>query len=641
MVLVAVNLAIALVVVSHYGQSTDERNNIEFARQTLLSYAHPEQPYLDPLREDKGPFYLMLWFGVGEWLGRTVPPWELVDGRHFVNFLAFQLAVISIYALSVKLVPPLPALAATLLFETQPLFWGHAFINQKDSPFMALFAASVALGLAMADRLGQPPSEGPPARGEGRRPAFRLIAAEAWRRDPARGFKAVALFFVLALVVPTTRILLEGPIRAATDRLVRSAYRGEAWTPINQVFRRLAENAAAVDPAAYVQRTDRLVDLGTLLLSVVMLVVAASIVWRTWTGSRGIGRAFVRDLWEGIATPLPRILFPAAMVLGMTIAVRSVGLYAGLLAVGYAVARGGPRVIVPLAIYVGAAGLVAILLWPQLWLDPAAMFAGSLSRTLQFPGVHQTLFEGVALASDDLPRWYLPELMAIQYTLPGIFFILIGLWVAVRRVRRCDPKTGRLAVLLLWLLAPFLAAVVFRSPIYNYTRQVLFMMPPLFVLTALSIDPVLRAVRAKGAAAAMVAVLIAPGVWAIANLHPYEYGYFNELVGGVRGAYGRFMSDYWCTSFREAMRYVNDVAPPSARVAVSGAEGSAVPFARGDLVLKDESEIELDPSFRPVLVLACNWATVDPDFFPQAPVLYAVERAGVPLAVVKQLGPLE
>jgi len=146
--LVAANLLVGFLLAPHYGQSTDEAANLLFAQGSLASYQHPEDPYLDPVREDKGPFYLMVWLELGQAFDRAVAGWEFVDGRHFVNFLAFQLALVSVYALAIRFVKPTVALAATLLFETQPVLFGHAFINQKDSPFMAFFAATMALGVS-------------------------------------------------------------------------------------------------------------------------------------------------------------------------------------------------------------------------------------------------------------------------------------------------------------------------------------------------------------------------------------------------------------------------------------------------------------------------------------------------------------
>ncbi len=36
------------------------------------------------------------------------------------------------------------------------------------------------------------------------------------------------------------------------------------------------------------------------------------------------------------------------------------------------------------------------------------------------------------------------------------------------------------------------------------------------------------------------------------ELHPYQYAYFNNLVGGVRAADSRYMLDYWGLSFKQA-----------------------------------------------------------------------------------------
>jgi hypothetical protein len=42
------------------------------------------------------------------------------------------------------------------------------------------------------------------------------------------------------------------------------------------------------------------------------------------------------------------------------------------------------------------------------------------------------------------------------------------------------------------------------------------------------------------------------------RLHPYQYTYFNEIAGGVRGADGRYMRDYWGLSFKQAAQALRD-----------------------------------------------------------------------------------
>jgi hypothetical protein len=394
-----------------------------------------------------------------------------------------------------------------------------------------------------------------------------------------------------------------------------------------------------VAPEAYVLRAVRLTNLATAAASIALLLIAIVVGTRLWPGAR---RRFwptvVRELRDGARTAVPWVVLPAAVVLGMGLAVRSMTVFAAGLVLFYGIARAGPRTALLMALYAGGAGLVAYLLWPQLWGSPVAMITGSLDRTLQFPQPHRTFFEGVVLLSNSMPRTYLPHTVAIQLTLPALALILPGMALMTRSAMDRGVKASLAGVLLLWPIVPFLAVVVFRVPIYNYFRHVLFIMPPLFVAAALAMERGWSLVRRPQWLAPLLAVaILLPGLAAIVRLHPYEYGYFNEFVGGVRGIRGRFIPDYWCTSLREAMEYVNDHAPPSAGIAVTGPESSALAFAREDLRVRDDAEIASDADFQPWAIVMCNLATVNPAFFPDAPVLLTVERDGVPLAVVKLL----
>ena len=51
--------------------------------------------------------------------------------------------------------------------------------------------------------------------------------------------------------------------------------------------------------------------------------------------------------------------------------------------------------------------------------------------------------------------------------------------------------------------------------------------------------------------------------------------------------------------------------------------------------LRDAGEIGTNDKFRPALIVGCSWATVNPGFFPNAPLRWSVQRDGVPLAIVK------
>jgi hypothetical protein len=90
--------------------------------------------------------------------------------------------------------------------------------------------------------------------------------------------------------------------------------------------------------------------------------------------------------------------------------------------------------------------------------------------------------------------------------------------------------------------------------------------------------------------------------------------------------------DYFCTSYREAMAYVNEVAAPGDQVMVMGPLRPAMAFARADLeVLRNEGD-------RPVggvdfLVTCYRWLGKDwAD--PRMKLVYRVGAEGATLAEV-------
>jgi hypothetical protein len=130
--------------------------------------------------------------------------------------------------------------------------------------------------------------------------------------------------------------------------------------------------------------------------------------------------------------------------------------------------------------------------------------------------------------------------------------------------------------------------------------------------------------------AGLIVVALAPGIVGIVRLHPYEYIYYNELVGGVRGAEGRFDLDYWCTSFREGIAVINQVAESEDHVALVPSFSTASPFTREDLELVGGREEPSTLDF----ALACRRGVGPPSPFPDMEAIYEVRVDGALLAVV-------
>ncbi len=72
---------------------------------------------------------------------------------HLINFLTYVLGIYFFYGLSLRFVHQAAAVVTAAFFATQPLLWGHAFINPKDMPFMVFVLGAVWLGFRMVDRL--------------------------------------------------------------------------------------------------------------------------------------------------------------------------------------------------------------------------------------------------------------------------------------------------------------------------------------------------------------------------------------------------------------------------------------------------------------------------------------------------------
>jgi hypothetical protein len=627
--LIAVNLALGAVLAPHYGQNTDELAEASYGEASLQSYLAPREGFRGPLLEAKGPFYFMIWVSAAAILDEVVPGWSVVDARHFVNFLVFQGAIVAVYLLSLRKARPSVAFAAALLFESQPLLFGHAFVNQKDSTFMAFFAVAIVMGLSGVDRfVRQKGSDRPPSAKPQR---LTFDGMKGWPQAFWSGVhfpsgQRTAIVAALACGILIGRALLDDPLRVWIARALNAIYSGTSWPPLNRLFLRLAENAATVPVSDYVTKAIGMLDLMVAWTSVGLLVLALWMSRSTWGPT---ARRFSREVL-GFAGP-------AAFLLGMTVAIRTAGLFGGLMVAGYAWHQGRRRSVPFLLAYGVVGGIVAFALWPQLWGGPLEFLRASVESSLQFPDEHEVLFRGQLLLSSGLPRTFLPWLTASQFTLPAVLLLILALplnmWIASRPAR----SEIFLWIVLSWFLLPFIAVIAFRLPIYNNFRHLLFLVPPLFVLGAVALERFLQ-VRGRFAwlVPALTVTMLVPGVVGIVRLHPYEYIYYNELVGGVRGAYGAYELDYWCTSYREAARAVNAIAPAGSTIAVWGPVSAASPFLRPDLTPQHLPSSQVQTPTPGSLAMGCSWATIADDFLPSYETAWTVEREGVSLALVKR-----
>jgi hypothetical protein len=357
------------------------------------------------------------------------------------------------------------------------------------------------------------------------------------------------------------------------------------------------------------------------------------------------------------ATPAGALIF--AVGLGLSIGSRILGFMSGIYAlVAFALlfrleawtkglnraAKRAGLFIFSLLLGLLLAYLIMGMVWPWAILQPLNPFraVGYFSHFFEKPW--DELFEGALVPVPDMPRSYVPTLFALQ--MPEIFLLLGlgGIALALYGVIRRDLPPRRRAILLLVLLAaifPIALTVALRPAMYNGIRHFIYVLPPFAVLGGLSGAWLFEALERRsrlGAtiAAAVFAIGIALPVTEIARLHPYEYTYFNRMAGGVAGARGRYMLDYWGLSFKQASQALEAklaqgyAAKPAGRrwkLAVCG------PHRSPQVELGPDFETTLDPK-------GADFAMMLGEFYCKtfdAPLIAEVVRDGIVYARVYDL----
>lgn len=586
--LIAAVVAVGLVITPHYGESWDERQFYKYADSALGAYSTWPQSGFVPLTgntyDNYGPAYVMFTALAARLLGNVLP-WSISDLRHLVYFFTFVVGLWALYGLSRRWLGRTAALGVTLLFGTQPVIWGHAFISPKDIPFLAFVILTLLLGFGWVDRMaGEPDGSAPAA------PRQLILLTGIW------------------LVLVLASILITPVVHAWIDSLVRAAAAGQ-----QNIIAGLASDIRTADPGIYVVKYFVLF----LRLRAVWIIgstVVVGFIWRRIPGS-------LRFLAS---------IAPAGLVMGFATSIRVLGPLAGLIVAAYAVRRLGRQALVPLLVY-GLLGLFAMYVtWPYLWPDPLGHLVESVRVMSQYPWKGNVLFDGIQYASTELPRSYLPVLLAIQLTETAWLSILVGAVIGLLAVLRQRGGYAIPLLALVWFVLPFLGFVITRAPLYDNFRQVLFILPPLFMLAG----PAFEAIPRRYIQIALITLTILPGVIAGMRLHPYEYIYYNRFIGGVHGAFRRFELDYWGTSFREAAAYLDEAAPPNATIWVEGPTHLLQAYARPDL--KIYSTYESERASRYDYIVALTRFDLDLQAYPDAPIDHVVERDGALLSVIKK-----
>lgn len=203
--------------------------------------------------------------------------------------------------------------------------------------------------------------------------------------------------------------------------------------------------------------------------------------------------------------------------------------------------------------------------WPWAHTQPLLKPFEALGEFAQFDASLFVLYRGHYVSAEALPPDY--SFYYLLITTPPV--VLVGLVCGF--VATIGSARGRFWLVSLWVavLFPLMYVAIRGSTLYDGIRHLLFVCPPLVVLAAAGWMTVFRWTNGSGTRFVLAAVLIAgllePLVFQLRN-HPNQIVYFNQLVGGPKGAFGRFELDYWGNSLLQAVEWTASAARHSSRV---------------------------------------------------------------------------
>jgi 4-amino-4-deoxy-L-arabinose transferase-like glycosyltransferase len=206
------------------------------------------------------------------------------------------------------------------------------------------------------------------------------------------------------------------------------------------------------------------------------------------------------------------------------------------------------------------------------------------------------LYRGRNLTAGSLPWDYVPTWLLIST--PPI--VLIGLAASVLAWKQRSARPG-LSMLLAFPTLIVTGVLVRHTNLYDGIRQLLFIVPPIIILSALGWEALLRQPGRLRWTVPVLLLTVAtePVVFQVRN-HPHQAAYFTPLIGGPRAAFGRYDMDYWGASMLEATRWAAEQAQRmNSEISITGnplgiLEADAASFPLLRVVPRDSSEASLD-----------------------------------------------
>jgi hypothetical protein len=300
-----------------------------------------------------------------------------------------------------------------------------------------------------------------------------------------------------------------------------------------------------------------------------------------------------------------RNLIPlAGICYGLVMSVKFTGILIPVPLLAWALIYRRRNLILPLASLALLGPVVFVLFQPAMWHHPISACIEYVSRNLSLKNWNPVSILFLNKIYSASPPWYYAPFI-VMVTAPAATLLLFFMGVARSSAGRFkDRLAGSCLIHFLFFMA---LTMLPNAPVYDGERQFIPAFVFLAVLAGSGFDLVVRSLMRLGRTKKLTSVLVGTAATVLlgvavcrplTKIYPFGLEYYNELIGGAKGARERGMeTSYWWTALNEqGLRKVSGSVPAGASLGFYPMNHfqwelyRELGLVREDIALKDSEE---------------------------------------------------
>ncbi|MBN4074014.1 hypothetical protein JYT61_00475 [bacterium AH-315-E10] len=297
------------------------------------------------------------------------------------------------------------------------------------------------------------------------------------------------------------------------------------------------------------------------------------------------------------------------------------------------------------------AWLIMVAMWPFAHHDIIRNPLFAFKQSIQFFRPMSVYYAGEILQSNQLPRTYLLNYIFITTPIPILVMAIFGSGICIIRMKNSQLEPFNRLIhftLILAVLFPLIYTLVFSPNIYDGVRHFLFILPFIAILSAVGCHHtyIMLSKRMPNKNVPIMVlggfILFSPVIQLI-TLHPYQMTYFNCITGGMKKAGTMYDTDYWSSSYKEAIEWINSdskrLNKKTVNVLLAANKNNkicATYYADPHITIYTMFETTGDTPFPPGYdyYVAMTRYQLDKNF-PDARIIHSIQRQGAVFTVIK------